>query len=94
MTFAELEKEHKNALTFSRTSPASPLERQVFAGRLGETEGKEKSCRRAELEQMGQTDEIDALVFCQLPLDSPTQETTSTKPRLPFSAVQSNAWAM
>lgn len=52
-----------------------------------EAEGKEKGCRGAELEEMGQTNESDALALCQLPLDSPTQGTTCIKPRLPFSAV-------
>lgn len=36
---------------------------------------------------MGQTDEAYAPVLCQIPLDSPTQGSTCTKPRLPFSAV-------
>lgn len=35
MTFAELVKEYKSVLTSSGTSPASPLDRQVLAGRLG-----------------------------------------------------------
>lgn len=35
---------------------------------------------------MGQTDEVDAPVSCQPLLDSPTQGTICTKPRLPFSA--------
>lgn len=49
-----------------------------------EAEGKEKGCRGAELEEMGQTNESDALALCQLPLDSPTQGTTCIKPGCPF----------
>lgn len=35
---------------------------------------------------MGQTDETDASVFCQLPLDSPAQGRTCAKPCLAFSS--------
>lgn len=40
MTFAELVQEYTNVLTPSRTSPASPLDRQGLAGRLGRSRRK------------------------------------------------------
>lgn len=93
MTFAELVQEYKNILTPSRTSPASLWDR-FWLEDWEEADGKEKSCRGAELEEMGQTDETDAPVLCQLLLGSPAQGTTCTKARLPFSAAPVQRCAM
>lgn len=40
MTFAEPVWRYKNALTFSKTSPVSPLDIQVLVGRLGRNRRK------------------------------------------------------
>lgn len=58
MTFAEPVWRYKSALTFSRTSPVSPLDMQVLAGRLGRNRRK-RAAGEQRWRRMEETGEIN-----------------------------------